>query len=272
MTENHPAGPGSTFTTSATPAGTYAGLRGSKDALPAARAAAGKVTDAVKDAPVVIEENAAALVRAVRHLAADGHTRFADLGGGPPMQGMDARKLPDLCVVAAQEQPATRWLLLDSDVIALMHARASIGRLPGVAVIKEDLRNTDQVIAALDEHLGLDNPIVVILGAVVHFLDDHEAGRVMRALRERLAAGSVVVVTHLTSTGVDPDMVTAGKAAYEAAHGIPIYPRTREEITALAAGLTILEPRVVPTVDFLPPEEGPPPTPAPHFLMWMAER
>jgi S-adenosyl methyltransferase len=271
VTNDRPTGPGSTFDpTNATPAGTYAELRGSKEALPASRGAAAKVAGSVDKVHEVVQENAEALVRAVRHLAAAGHTRFADLGGGPPMHGMDARNLPDLCVVAVQEQPERRWLLLDSDVIAITHARASIGRLPGVAVVHEDLRNTTEVVAALDQHLGLDEPIAVILGAVLHFLSNEEAAGVMGMLRERLAAGSVVVVTHATSTGVDPDMVKQGQADYEHAHGIRIYVRTREEISALAVGLTIGEPGVVPTIDFLPSGEGMPRREAPHFLMWMA--
>jgi hypothetical protein len=186
----------------ATPAGTYASLRGSKNALGAAHRAGGKLAQDIPNVNEVVKENAAALVRVVGRLASEGHRLFADLGGGQPVQGMDARKLPELYEVARQRQEDLRWLLLDSDIVAVTHARASIGRLPGVAVVQEDLRHPTKVLEAIDTHLGLDRPIVVILGAVLHFLTEQEVAELMYPLRELLVPGSVVVATHVTSTGV----------------------------------------------------------------------
>ncbi|GAA3251155.1 SAM-dependent methyltransferase [Nonomuraea helvata] len=265
-------GPGSTFDPStATPSRTYASLRGApNDALAADREAVAELRNAIEKVDEVVRENAEALVRAVRYLASVGYDQFADLGGGRPLQGLDARKLPDLAAVAAQERPGMRWLLIDSDITAITAGRAI---LRGIAETEQvDLRDPTKVLKALDVHLDLNRPVIVILGAVLHFLTDWEATQLMTALWGDLPTGSMVLVTHVTSTGVEPEMVARGKASYEARHSIRIYPRTEEEITGLAGRFVIREPGVVATVDFMPSLDELAPKEAPHFLMWMAER
>ncbi|MGV9383586.1 SAM-dependent methyltransferase [Nonomuraea sp. NPDC003707] len=274
VTEERPKGdgPGSTVDScTAMPSRTYAALRGSaNDAFAADREAVDGLRRTIDQVDDVVQENAEALIRAVRHLARTGFDQFADLGGGRPMQGLDARKLPDLAAVAAHERPGTWWLLLDSDITAITAGRAL---LRGIAQAEQvDLRYPTDVLAVLATHLDLDRPVVVLLGAVLHFLTDWEAAQLMAALWGRLAEGTVVVVTHVTSIRADPQMLARGKDANEAAHGIRIHPRTEEEIRALASGFEILPPGVVRTIDFMPAAEEPPSKNAPHFLMWMARR
>lgn len=128
------------------------------------------------------------------------------------------------------------------------------------------------MVYAMDEHLDLGKRIVVILGAVLHFLTTEEVHALMSELWACLTSGSVVAATHLTSADADPAKVAAGVAAYQANHGIDIYPRTRDEITALADPFVIRDPGVVSTIEFKPDPVGPTPVPAPHFLMWLADR
>jgi hypothetical protein len=268
-----PGGPGSTFDPArAAPSRTYNAFRGAQDAYAADREAADELRRALDgvDVDEVTRENGAALVRAVRHLAGEGFTQYADLGGGRPMGGINTGKLPDLYVVACEKQPPTRWLLLDSDLTAVIAGRALL-RWPGVEVVQEDLRDVSKVLAALHDHLDMEQRAAIILGAVLHFLTLEEARRLLDALYEHLAPGSPVVVTHLTGEGAPADKVAAGAKSYKARHGIDIYPRTREEITALVGAFELAPPGVVRTIDFLPEQEGPPSN-EPHFLMWMARR
>ncbi|MGR6924567.1 SAM-dependent methyltransferase [[Actinomadura] parvosata] len=269
-----PRGPGSTFNPAqAAPWRTYGALLGAKDTFAADRKAAEEMCRTLHGVPVkeVTRENAAALIRAVHLLAGQGHTQFADLGGGRPMNSLNDDNLPDLATVAEAEQPARQWLLLDSDVSAVTAGRALLGGA-GVAVVQQDLRHLPGVIAALHDHLDMSRPVVVILGAVLHFLTMPEAQLLLDALWEELASGSVVVVTHLTGEGADPDTVQAGAQAYRTLHDIDIYPRTRQEITGLAARFDLRPPGVVQTIEYEPPDAGPAPVPGPHFLMWVAER
>ncbi|NRQ30671.1 hypothetical protein HII36_02290 [Nonomuraea sp. NN258] len=258
----------------AVPARTYAALRGAgRDAFAPDRAAAEEFKKTIhENVDEVAQENAAALVRAVRHLASRGHTQFADLGCGRPVQGMDALQLPDLYDVAAGIRPDVQWLALDSDELVATTCRALL-RGPGVDVAQEDLRHSAKVLDAMSRHLDLNRPAVVVLGAVLHFLTDEQCTDLRFALRARLAPRSIIVLTHVTSDGMDPDSVERGRAAYQEQCGVPIYVRTRHEITALIRDFAILEPGVVRTTDFLP-EVGDrtPNRDAPHFLMVMAER
>ncbi|MFF0771002.1 SAM-dependent methyltransferase [Nonomuraea wenchangensis] len=266
--------PGSSFDPNrATPASTYAALRDSKDVLRAARDSADTLASDIQHLREIVRENASALVRAVRHTAKLGYTRFADLGGGMPASSHDATRLPDLAVVAAGHAPDRRWLLIDSDVVAIMHGRATIGRLPGVEVADPlDLRDTKRLMKALHEQLGLDEPTVVILGAVLHFLDDAEADHLMWALYDVLPADSLALVTHVTSDGLDEETVTRWAGLYEAHNHVPIHVRSKTEVTRLAGRFDLQPPGVVRTPDFLPDPEGPAPVEAPHFLMFMAKR
>ncbi|MDP4511748.1 SAM-dependent methyltransferase [Nonomuraea turcica] len=267
--------PGSSFNPNqATISRTYADFRGgANDTFTADREATKELRAVIERVDEVAQENAAALVRAVRHLAKAGHDQYADLGCGRPMQGLDALKLPDLAILAKGIQPDCRWLALDSDELVVTACRALL-RLPGIDVAQKDLRNVDAVLDAIAMHLDLTvKPIVVLLGAVVHFMTDEEASALMSGLRACLAPGSIVVLTHVTSEGVEPEVVAAGKATYKKRHGVDIYVRTREEIASFADGFVIRAPGIGRTIDFMPEEDSRAPVrEAPHFLMWMAER
>ncbi|MEV4806835.1 SAM-dependent methyltransferase [Nonomuraea sp. NPDC049421] len=254
------------------PAATYAALRGSKGALPAARAAGDQLNEALGRVDLVTLENAHALGRAVRYAAERGFTQFADLGGGIPLQEADSWKMPDLCSIAMEIHPGRlRWLLVDSDELALTYGRAFIGKHPNVRVEQADLRHTTNTVDLLHQHLNMTQPVVCVLGAVLHFMTDREVTSLLAALHEHLAAGSLVIVTHVTSTGLPSEQVAHGRAVYERIHKVRIYPRTIKEITDMAGPFKLLGLGVVRTVDFMPPQ-GPEPVDAPHFLMWMAER
>ncbi|WP_043615244.1 SAM-dependent methyltransferase [Nonomuraea candida] len=268
--------PGASFNPAeAVPARTYAALRGAdKEAFASDREAVDELKRAIHDkVDEVAQENAAALVRVVRHLARRGYTQFADLGCGKPVQGMDALGLPDLYDAAAGIKPDVKWLALDSDQVVVTTCRALL-RGPGVSVVQQDLRQSAKVLDAMSAHLWLGKPVVVILGAVLHFLTDEQCTDLRFALRARLAPRSVVVGTHVTGDGMDPQAVERGRAAYAELHGgVPIYVRSERQVLDLVRDFAIKDPGVVRTIDFMPEEGGRTPLrDAPHFLMVMAER
>uniref|UniRef100_UPI003F493416 SAM-dependent methyltransferase n=1 Tax=Nonomuraea sp. CA-252377 TaxID=3240003 RepID=UPI003F493416 len=184
MTTKHSSGPGASFNpVIAVSSPTYAAFRGaSKDAFAADWEAAIELRRALDGVQVdeVIQENVTAFVRAVGFLTRK-HLQLADLGGGRPMQGLDQCKLPDLCQVANERQPQRRWPPLDSDITVVIAGRALIGG-PSVAVAQEDLRCPSEVVYAMDEHLHPGKQIVVIRGAVLHFLTTEEVHALMSEL------------------------------------------------------------------------------------------
>ncbi|MGW3352861.1 SAM-dependent methyltransferase [Nonomuraea rubra] len=268
--------PGDSFNPAeAVPARAYAALRGAgKEAFARDREAVDELRRTIHEkVDEVAQENAAALVRVVRHLTGRGYTQFADLGCGKPVQGMDALGLPDLYDVAAGVNPDMRWLALDSDQLVVTTCRALL-RGPGINVVQQDLRQSAKVLDAMGAHLWLGKPVVVILGAVLHFLTDEECTDLRFALRARLAPRSLVILTHVTGDGMDPANVERGRAAYEKLHGgVPIYVRSESQVMGLVRDFSVRDPGVVRTIDFMPEEGGRTPLrDAPHFLMVMAER
>ncbi|WP_433464033.1 SAM-dependent methyltransferase [Spirillospora sp. CA-128828] len=142
------------------------------------------------------------------------------------------------CVLSVD--PGATVLAFDNDEVVLAHARAlrrGYGR-----VLRGDVTDLDSVFKHPDAVGLIDTakPLVVILAAVLHFVPD--AAAVMAGLRERLALGSVVVVSHVTSTQTSGRRVAGMTKAYDEKAISPIYFRTEEEIRALADGWDIVTP------------------------------
>ena len=81
--------------------------------------------------------------------------------------------------------------------------------------------------------------------AVLHFvLDDDEARRAVRALRDALAPGSYVVISHATLDGLPADTIARFEAIYRRSTN-PTIARPRAGIAALFEGLDVVEPGIV---------------------------
>jgi len=93
--------------------------------------------------------------------------------------------------------------------------------------------------------LDFTRPVAVLLLALLHFVPDCEdpAG-IVEELAGALAPGSLIAITHLTG-GFAPQAITASVRAYNARVPVQVYPRSREQITALCKGLSIEHPGVV---------------------------
>ncbi|MEV0622430.1 SAM-dependent methyltransferase [Nonomuraea sp. NPDC050404] len=139
-------------------------------------------------------------------------------------------------------------------------------------VPQQNLTHSAKVLDAINWHLGTDTPVVVLMGAVLHFLTDEQGTNLRFALRSRLKSHSKIVVTHVTGDGLDADVVKKGQARYEELHGIPMYVRTEHEVMGLVRDFHVPDPGVVRTVDFLPePGVRIPLEVLPHFYAVMAE-
>ncbi|NRQ34553.1 hypothetical protein HII36_22310 [Nonomuraea sp. NN258] len=238
--------------TAPTPSHTYAALRGAdKETTFHQRAAARQLQEAIPGVDEVVQENAAALARAVSYLAQQGFDQWADLGCGKPLSGTDVLRLPNLVDVAARFQPDLRWLALDSDRLVVTYCRAMLHH-HGVRVEQEDLRQPETVARLMHMHLSMARPVAVVLGAVVHFLGDEDARHLMDVLYTCLAPGSKVVLTHVTGEGLNEAQVTAGQEKYYRLHGVRIHVRTRQEISRLLELFSVEDPGLARTIDFIP--------------------
>ncbi|NEA27627.1 SAM-dependent methyltransferase [Actinomadura bangladeshensis] len=143
--------------------------------------------------------------------------------------------------------PDAAVLAFDNDEVVLARARAlrtGYGR-----VLLGDVTDLDSIFnnpglghPDLAGRIGLPKLAVVVLAAVLHFVDDPAA--VMAGLRDRLAPGSVVVLSHATRTGTSQDRVGGMTRAYEKGRSAIIF-REEADIAALADGWDLLPPGLV---------------------------
>jgi hypothetical protein len=223
------------------PARMYDALLGGGHNFEVDRQAAAMAVSRVPDLPNVALSNRAFLRRSVRFLVANGIRQFLDIGSGIPTVG-------NVHEVAQQADPECRVQYVDIDSVAVAHAQAILAGNDRAAAIEGDLRTPGVVLGdpRLRRLIDLDEPVGVLLVAVLHLVSDEEQpGRIVATIRDALPPGSYVVISHLTSAQRPEDAAQlSGTRAAEQTR-VSIFFRSREEIVALFDGLTLVEPGVV---------------------------
>jgi SAM-dependent methyltransferase len=237
----------------------YDALLGGKDNYAADRDAAARLAAAVPGAARAARGNRAFLGRAVRYLAGQGITQFLDIGSGLPTRG-------NVHQVAQEARPGARVVYADIDPVVVAHARALLADSPAAAhpkvtAVQADLRYPRHLITSREirDHLDLDQPVGLLLVAVLHFMTDADRPHdVVRCLAGRLAPGSHVVISHVTADHISPEAARAAEAVYDGASA-PGVTRTRAEIERFFDGLELVPPGVTDAATWRP---GPAPGPA----------
>ncbi len=113
--------------------------------------------------------------------------------------------------------------------------------------IKGDLRDPKGILdhPELRAHIDFAEPVAVLLVAALHLLtDDDGPERLVEAIRDRMAPGSHLILSHLWN---DPEGVTRGGAEEyaRAKASAPVVPRTKEQIQRFFDGFELIEPGLV---------------------------
>jgi hypothetical protein len=214
------------------------------------RRAAEQVTSMYPDMPLLTRANRAFLRRVVTFLSEQGIDQFLDIGSGIPTAG-------SVHEVALQINPAAHIVYVDNEPIAVNHSLAILEDIPNTAVVEADARQADQILAHPDVQRVLDfsRPVGILLVALLHFVvDDEEAYRAVRTLRESLVSGSYVAISHGTNQNT-PDEVKEKISRLYASSTNPAKVRSRAEIERFFDGLELVAPGLVYTSQWRP--EGP---------------
>ncbi|MCP2361451.1 SAM-dependent methyltransferase [Nonomuraea thailandensis] len=213
----------------------YDYLLGGKDHFPADRAAAERILEVAPELRAAARANRAFLGRAVRLLSESGVEQFLDIGPGLPAPGN-----------VHEVAPAARVVYVDRDPVVLVHARALLAGQGDTTVVAGDLREPEallkdpEVLAALD----FDRPVGVLLTAVMHYVQDtDEPEEIVATLRDALAPGSYLVLSHGTSEA-RAAVVERATEVYRSAD-TPLTLRGRERIAGLFRGFELVEPGLV---------------------------
>lgn len=239
MTGQPPGLPDQIDTSTAHPARMYDYYLGGKDNYPADRRAAEQVLAAVPSAPAMAKANRAFLRRAVRFLADQAGVRqFVDIGTGLPTS-------PNVHQIAQAVTPNAQVVYVDNDPIVHIHANALLaGEATGS--ILADLRQPDVILdhPTLRQRIDLTQPVALLLVAILHFLrDDEDPAGIVARLRDGLAAGSYLVLSHATAD-FNPEAAAAAARAYDQA-AAPMVLRSHAQIERLFDGFELVDPGLV---------------------------
>lgn len=188
-----------------------------------------------------VYDSRAFLRRAVQFCLGEGVRQFVDLGSGLPTAG-------NVHEVAHRVDPGTRVLYVDNDPAAVIHSRAMLGTFPDVEMVHADLCAPEDVLRSAEAArlLDFDQPIALCAVGLLDFVPRNDRpAEVLAKYRALLPAGSYLVLTHLVDELSDQPE-TERLLTFAAKRGWAVYRRSKEEVEALFAGLTLVDPGVVP--------------------------
>lgn len=206
------------------------------------RAAAAQIAAAVPEVVRRARENRAFVGRAVRLITRAGIRQFLDVGAGLPTQ-------ENVHQVAHAIDTRVRVAYVDNDPVVLAHARAILEIDSRVIAIDGDMREPAKILrsATKDGFLDLEQPIAILMAAVLHFIPSTEdAARIVAAFREHMAHGSFLVITHATAGNMTAGNLSHAVRTYAESSAGSITPRNHSEVQAFFDGLDLLEPGLVP--------------------------
>jgi SAM-dependent methyltransferase len=199
--------------------------------------------------------NRAFLRRVVVTLATEqGVDQFLDLGSGVPTAG-------NVHEVAQAVNPDAKIVYVDIDPVAVAHGTKLLADNDNATVIQADLRDPAQLLARreLTDVLDLSRPVAVLLMAVLHFLPDTERpGDIVRTVRERIAPGSYIALSHASDDEELPTEQARMVEDYQKSTTVSFVHRQPDELAAWLDGMVLLPPGMVLTNQWRPDEDAEP--------------
>jgi SAM-dependent methyltransferase len=222
------------------------------------REAARRAMEFMPGLPKIMQANRAFMRRAVRFAVDEGITQFLDIGSGIPTFG-------NVHEVAQSARPGTRVVYVDHDPVAVAHSKAVLEGTEDADVAAADLRKPQEILASpqVQRLIDLNQPVALLLVAILHFVEDeNDPYGAVAELRDALAPGSLLVVTHASYEGIPlPAERAAGTVDVYKDIRNPLIMRSREEIARFFEGYDMVEPGLVPMPiwrpDTAPEDEDP---------------
>ncbi|MFF7705429.1 SAM-dependent methyltransferase [Streptomyces lydicus] len=219
----------------------YDFLCGGKNHLRAERMLGKELLERARWLPRAAKINRAHGALIAQYFVRQGLRLILDLGCGYPSLSNAQRNVYE---AAASISAGVTVVHVDHDPVVAAHARALLTGPEGhTRAVCADVRKLDQ---SLVPELDPTRPWGVLLHDVLPWIpNDLEAHNLLADLRDRLPPGSAISITHLTAD-MHPGEMEALAAIYEEA-GLPVRPRTRDQIRELLAPWPLAEPGLVPT-------------------------
>ncbi|WP_406440480.1 SAM-dependent methyltransferase [Streptomyces sp. NBC_01613] len=216
------------------------------------REAARRAMEFMPGLPKVMQANRAFMRRAVRFALDEGIDQFLDVGSGIPTFG-------NVHEVTQTANPDARVVYVDHDPVAVAHSQAVLEGNEGAGVVAADLRKPQEILASaeVERLIDLNRPVALLLVAILHFVEDaDDPYESVAELRDTLAPGSLLVLTHASYEGI-PLPAERAEGAVDVYKDIrnPLIMRSREEIARFFEGYDMVEPGLVAPPLWRPQEE-----------------
>ncbi|MEU6808092.1 SAM-dependent methyltransferase [Streptomyces sp. NPDC046831] len=213
------------------------------------REAARRAMDFMPGLPKIMQANRAFMRRAVRYAVGEGVTQFLDIGSGIPAFGT-------VHETAQRISPDARVVYVDHDPVAVAHSEAVLAGNDGADVVAADLRKPQEILTSprVERLIDLNRPVALLLVAILHFVEDtDDPYAAVAELRDALAPGSLLVLTHASYEGIPlpPERSEGTVDVYRDIRN-PLIMRSREEIARFFEGYDMVEPGLVPMPHWRP--------------------
>ncbi|MEU3093351.1 SAM-dependent methyltransferase [Streptomyces sp. NPDC006967] len=229
------------------PARMYDWFLGGKDNYPVDEELGRQLVGFAPVIPVMARMNRAFMHRATRWVAGQGVRQFLDIGTGIPTE-------PNLHQVAQEVAADARVVYCDNDPIVLVHAEALLrGTDEGVVdYVQADARDTAAIVEQARRTLDFEKPVALSLIALLHFIGDEDgAYELVERLKEELAPGSYLIMSHLTPD-FHPEEASKKVVGLYRAGGLTMDMRSRERFARFFEGLEVVEPGMVAAEEWHP--------------------
>lgn len=239
-----PAGAASTFLRAPSVARMYDYFLGGAHNFAVDRQAAEAARSAFPALPATMRAGRAFLGRAVHFLLDTGIDQFLDLGSGIPTVG-------NVHEIAQAADPAARVVYVDSDPVAVTHARQLLAGNANATILDADLRDADAVLRAADATglLDLSRPVGILLVAVFHFIPDSaDPAGILHRYCDVARGGGLLALSHYTDeayTAEKRERSRVGVREYQQRTRTAPISRDGDQLAALLTGLDVVEPGIV---------------------------
>ena len=185
-------------------------------------------------------DNRSFLRRAVATMAASGLRQFLDLGAGISMSG-------NVHETARRYRPEARIISVDNEPVAVASNRGKFVGDSNALAIFDDLREPELIFRRSDVRglFDLDEPIGIILGAVLHFIPStDDATDIMARYVREIPAGSWIAISHGSMDAAPPeqqDQMTQFVDKYRNST-MPLYLRDHVDVVRFFTGLIMVSP------------------------------
>ncbi|WP_024804305.1 SAM-dependent methyltransferase [Nocardia sp. BMG51109] len=205
------------------------------------RNAAEAIPDGMPGSRAWARANRGFIGRAVTVLCERGIDQFLDLGSGAPTVGNPHE-------IALRHYPEARIAYVEREPVAVEYANKMLADLPGVTMTWADFRDVGSVLEApgVADLLDFSRPVGILAMAVLDLLEDVDPVELTAAYRDACCPGSALGISHavgLTLSLAEQERVlSVMRTTNTPGAGFG----TIDDVAALMAGYTLLEPGIVP--------------------------